>query len=447
MEKLTMFSNFIELVPDATVILDAISEKVIYVNASCKKTLNINVGDTGMICYNQLMHPLPAHELRASAQIKLNRDGMLTSEHIKMKTRQNVDSFFDIRISYTDETKKSVFIIFTRSSRVIEEMSHRTQRYDAMAEASFSYPFFLDVAKKRMEFFGPIREEFKLPPVMENFPQPVLDGGNILEEDLPSYRRMIDRMYKGEPPEDSFRCHTPAGNILKYVVNYVVKRDENGAPKEVMGDFVHVEENIPMISSQNESDDAGDENTKLVYQIKAHFFFNTLNTISALCKQDASKADKAIVTFASFMRSYMYLINEGQNIPFEQELSLVKSSLAIEKMRFPDSFTYDFDLEYTDFILPPLCLQPLVENAVLHGLRKTGSHGKMRISTQKVGNMAQVRIFDNGVGFDPAILETTSSIGIRNLTKRVALMANGTVSFESKQGEGTVVLIEVPIAS
>lgn len=59
----------------------------------------------------------------------------------------------------------------------------------------------------------------------------------------------------------------------------------------------------------------------------------------------------------------------------------------------------------------------------------------------------QVRILDNGVGFDPKILESTNSIGIRNLTKRVELMANGTVSFESKQGEGTSVLIEVPIAS
>ncbi|MFI3141593.1 MAG: histidine kinase [Clostridia bacterium] len=169
--------------------------------------------------------------------------------------------------------------------------------------------------------------------------------------------------------------------------------------------------------------------------------------VNTSCKKDASQADKAIMTFASFMRSYMYLINEGQNIPFEQELSLVKSSLAIEKMRFPDSFTYDFDLEYTDFKLPPLCLQPIVENAVIHGLRKTGSHGKMIISTKKVGNMAQVRIFDNGVGFDTSILESTNSIGIKNLTKRVQLMSNGSVSFESTQGQGTVVLIEVPIAS
>ncbi|MFI3170699.1 MAG: histidine kinase, partial [Faecalibacterium sp.] len=394
-----------------------------------------------------LIQEIPPDEMRAMTQEQVRREGVLIAEHIMVKTRQNENVYFDVRISYTDETHKKVFLIFTRSARTIEEISRRNQRYDARATASFSYPFYLNVATKRMEFFGPIREEFQLPPVMENFPQPVLDGGNILEEDLSSYRRMVDRMYQGEPPEDSFRCHTPAGNILKYAVNYVVSRNEDGTPKEIMGDFIHVEENTPMAPIQNEVEDAGEENTKLIYQIKAHFFFNTLNTISALCKQDASKADKAIITFASFMRSYMYLINEGKNIPFDQEISLVKSSLAIEKMRFPNSFSYDFDLEYTDFILPPLCLQPLVENAVLHGLRKTGSHGTLHISTKKAGNMAQIRIIDNGVGFDPSILETTSSIGIRNLTKRISLMANGTVSFQSNPGEGTVVLIEVPIAS
>ncbi|WP_409968970.1 histidine kinase [Bengtsoniella intestinalis] len=447
MEKSKKFLNFMELIPDAVVVMDVTSDKVLHVNSNCKKLLHITEGCSVNHCYEQLISDMQPEALREKVREQVRRDGVMVLEHVKVKTLQKEEIYFDVRIAYSDETRATVFLVFTRSARALEEMTYRNQRYDAMAEASFSYPFYLNVATKRMEFFGPIREEFQLPPVMENFPQPVLDGGNILEEDLPSYRRMIDRMYKGEPPEDAFRCFTPAGNILKYMVNYVVSRNEDGSPKEIMGDFVHVDETIPMASSQNKEDDAGEENTKLVYQIKAHFFFNTLNTISALCKQDASKADKAILTFASFMRSYMYLINEGQNIPFEQELSLVKSSLAIEKMRFPDSFTYDFDLAYTDFNIPPLCLQPLVENAVLHGLRKTGSHGKMSISTTKTGNMAQIRIADNGVGFDPTILETTSSIGIRNLTKRVALMANGTVSFESKQGEGTVVVIEVPIAS
>ncbi|MFI3325749.1 MAG: histidine kinase [Clostridia bacterium] len=447
MKMSNMFSNFMELVPDAAIILDVKSDKIVYVNSSCKNLLNISVGDSGEDCYNQMNSKILTFGNRDNTRKEVKSRGVLVSEHIKIKTLQNENDYFDVRISYTDETQSAAFVVFTRSARAIEEMSYRNQRYDARAEASFSYPFYLNVAKKRMEFFGPIREEFQLPPVMENFPEPVLKGGNILEEDLPDYRCMIDRMYRGEPPQDSFRCYTPAGNIIKYTVNYVVSRNDDGTPKEIMGDFVHVEENIPMLSSQPATNDVGDENTKLVYQIKAHFFFNTLNTISALCKKDATQADKAILTFASFMRSYMYLINEGQNIPFEQELSLVKSSLAIEKMRFPDSFTYDFDLEYTDFILPPLCLQPLVENAVQHGLRKTGSHGKMLISTKKVGDMAQIRVIDNGVGFDPSILETTNSIGIRNLTKRVELMAHGTVSFESKQGEGTVVLIEVPTAS
>lgn len=221
----TMFSNFMELVPDAAIILDVKTDKVTYVNTSCKKLLNIDLGYTARECYGQMTHEELSFEARDKTQEQIKNQGVLITEHVLVKTKKNEDTHFDVRISYTDDTCQSVFVIFTRSARVIEEMSYRTQRYDARAEASFSYPFYLNVADKRMEFFGPIREEFQLPPVMENFPQPVLDGGNILPEDLPAYRRMIDRMYKGEPPAESFRCYTPAGNILKYAVNYVVNRN------------------------------------------------------------------------------------------------------------------------------------------------------------------------------------------------------------------------------
>lgn len=187
------------------------------------------------------------------------------------------------------------------------------------------------------------------------------------------------------------------------------------------------------------------QNTTLMQQIKAHFFFNTLNTISALCKYDPHEADNAIIVFAQYMRSYMRLINEQENIDFAQELEIVEATLQIEKMRFPDTFTYEMNLEYTDFKMPPLCIQPIIENSMVHGLRKIGKAGKVSIQSKKIGDAVQITISDNGVGFDPRILEKSESIGLKNLQKRVKLMANGDVSVHSEIGKGTKTTLTIPL--
>lgn len=187
------------------------------------------------------------------------------------------------------------------------------------------------------------------------------------------------------------------------------------------------------------------KNVTLVQQIHAHFIYNTLNNISALCKYDPIEADHAIIRFSKYMHSYMYLINEKENIPITQEVDLLTVSLEIELSRFPDSFTYYVDLEYTDFKIPPLSLQPLVENALYHGLRKSSKHGELKILSRKYSNMVQIIISDNGVGFDTSLLDNNGSIGFHNIKKRIALMANGTVNIESKIDVGTMVIIELPL--
>ncbi len=187
------------------------------------------------------------------------------------------------------------------------------------------------------------------------------------------------------------------------------------------------------------------QNVTLVHQIKAHFFYNTLNNISALCKTDAAKADRAIVSFSQYMHSYMYLINEKKNIPITQEIDLIKTSLEIEQIRFPDTFDFNIELEYADFKIPPLSIQPLIENALYHGIRRSTKHGELSITTKKAYGNAEIIISDNGVGFDVSILEKSASIGLQNLKKRIEIMANGSVEIESIIDEGTKITIKVPL--
>lgn len=189
------------------------------------------------------------------------------------------------------------------------------------------------------------------------------------------------------------------------------------------------------------------QNTSLIQQIKAHFFFNTLNNISALCKSDASQADYAINLFAQYMRSYMHLIDKQENIPLSQELSLVEASLGIEKMRFPGQFDYQLHLDCTDFLVPPLCIQPLVENACTHGLRGHPAGGMLTVHTARLDDKVLITVQDNGAGFDPKILQHTESVGLKNLEKRVRLMAGGTLTFESTIGVGTIATLTFPASA
>lgn len=207
------------------------------------------------------------------------------------------------------------------------------------------------------------------------------------------------------------------------------------------------ESNTDVEKIQIEEDYNQLQNVALVQQIKAHFFFNTLNNISGLCKHDAKEADRAIKLFAHYMHSYMHIINVKKNIPLLQEIELIKSSLEIEELRFPNTFNYQFDLEYDNFKIPPLTLQPIVENAMYHGLRKGTEYGELIISTKRIHDTAVIIISDNGVGFDPSILDKTESVGLNNLKKRLKIMANGSLFIKSKKGEGTTVIIEIPITT
>ncbi|MFI3173231.1 MAG: histidine kinase, partial [Eubacteriales bacterium] len=171
----------------------------------------------------------------------------------------------------------------------------------------------------------------------------------------------------------------------------------------------------------------------------------TLNNISALCKYDPAEADRAITLFARYMHSYMYVINEKENISIEKELELVKVTLEIEQLRFPNTFNYSIDIAYSDFKIPPLSLQPLVENALYHGLRPLKEGGQLKISIAKIQNSIEITITDNGVGFEVSSLDTKDSIGLTNLKKRLHIMANGSVNIQSTKGLGTSIIITLPL--
>lgn len=186
------------------------------------------------------------------------------------------------------------------------------------------------------------------------------------------------------------------------------------------------------------------EKKPLFQQINAHFLFNTLNTISAYCKEDPKTADHAVTLLAKYMRSIMHLSNAEDYVPFKKEVDLIQWYMEILNLRYMDKIELELDIGFEDFVLPPLTLQPLVENAVLHGLHNFVSDGRVRIHSRRHGSMVEVVISDNGQGFDPRAPIKHNGLAMKNLTQRITA-AGGTLWTESHIGSGTDVTIQIPL--
>ena len=200
------------------------------------------------------------------------------------------------------------------------------------------------------------------------------------------------------------------------------------------------------------------ENTRLradimLAQIQPHFLFNTLTVIRQLCRDDPEKAERGVTEFAKYLRHNMDSLNMDRPIPFKEELEHVREYLELLKLRFGDELNVEYDLEYTDFEMPTLTLQPLVENAVLHGVRANDSgRGMITIRSKSLPDHTEVIVEDNGVGFDTAVLEKQvnennggrSHMGLINVKRRLSMMCDGRMEIESEPGGGTVVRVVIP---
>ncbi len=184
----------------------------------------------------------------------------------------------------------------------------------------------------------------------------------------------------------------------------------------------------------------------MLSQIQPHFLYNSLVVIKQLCDIDPNMAQEAIVEFSAYLRGNMDSLTIKKPIPFQQEMEHVKNYLSLEKKRFEDRVNVIYDIQETDFRIPSLTLQPIVENAVRHGITKNEAGGTITISTRLQEGCYIIGIIDNGVGFDPdeKIADGGTHVGIENVRNRLAGMCNGRLEIKSTPGAGTEVMIYIP---
>ena len=182
----------------------------------------------------------------------------------------------------------------------------------------------------------------------------------------------------------------------------------------------------------------------MISQIQPHFIYNTLGTIQQLCKEDPHQASKLVQNFSLYLRGNFSELDNTVPIRFAKELEHVRCYTEIELIRFPD-MTVRYDIQSEAFLLPALTVQPLVENAIKHGLMGREEGGTVTVTAYETATHYCVQVADDGVGFDTAApLEQRKHVGIRNVRERLRVMCGGSLTVESQPGTGTTALIQIP---
>ena len=179
-------------------------------------------------------------------------------------------------------------------------------------------------------------------------------------------------------------------------------------------------------------------------QIRAHFIFNILNAISGMCKYDPEKADATLIRFARYLRGNIDVMQEDALESFSASLSHLQDYIALEQIRFGDKIRFRTETAVTAFSLPPLVLQPLVENAIKHGLTPKPEGGTITLTTEQIHDSIVISVADDGVGFPPEDMEKKSSVGLKNVRFRLRQLVDGEMSIDSTPEKGTTVTLTIP---
>ena len=181
----------------------------------------------------------------------------------------------------------------------------------------------------------------------------------------------------------------------------------------------------------------------MVLQMRPHFIYNTMTSIYCLCSQDPEKAQQVVMDFTTYLRKNFTAVASAAPITFSSELEHTRAYLAVEQAQYSKSLTIEYDTPHTFFRVPPLTLQPIVENAVKHGRDPNAGPLHISIRTRKTDTGSEITVSDNGCGYDPAD-DSEPHIALKNIRQRLELMCGGSLTITPNDGGGTTVTVTIP---
>ena len=210
---------------------------------------------------------------------------------------------------------------------------------------------------------------------------------------------------------------------------------------EVLFFFVNVSKNIQLAEEQQKNKEA--QIKIMMSQIQPHFIYNSLSAISTLIEIDPKKGQKALDDFTSYLRHNLSSLTETKLIHFEDELKHIVTYVSLEKVRFGDRVNVNYDIKVKDFAVPTLSIQPIVENAIKHGILKKVDGGTVTLKTYETKDSYVVEVKDDGVGFDINEIDFTRNkhIGLNNIKARLKTMSSGELNIRSERGKFTIVTV------
>jgi two-component system, LytTR family, sensor kinase len=186
----------------------------------------------------------------------------------------------------------------------------------------------------------------------------------------------------------------------------------------------------------------------LKMQLQPHFLYNTLNAIMVLVRQEKGKqAEEMLARLSDLLRCVLEDV-EAQEVPLRRELEYLRLYLSIEQVRFPDRLRAEIsaDTAILDAAVPQMGLQPIVENAIRHGIGQSSSAGRIQITAARVLDRLVIKVEDDGPGLIDETVSLIGGIGLKNTRERLRQLYKeaGSLSVENSERGGAVVTISLP---
>ena len=186
----------------------------------------------------------------------------------------------------------------------------------------------------------------------------------------------------------------------------------------------------------------------MMNEIRPHFIHNTLTSIYMLCGEDPERAQEVVGDFAAYLQANFQAISATELTIFTKELEHTKAYVAVESILYEGKLTVEYDTAFTAFRLPPLTLQPIVENAIKYSVGCGRSQGHIIVHSHSENGNAIISVEDDGEGFTsfPSYRDDSDEIhvGLNNVRDRLEMMCSGTLEISPREGGGTIVTIIIP---
>lgn len=183
-----------------------------------------------------------------------------------------------------------------------------------------------------------------------------------------------------------------------------------------------------------------------ILQIRPHFIYNVISSIYYIVEEDPVKAQGVIRDFSVYLKKVFRSMTSQEPVPFAEELEHTRAYLSVEMARFPDQLHVIYDTPYVDFTLPPLTLQPVVENAVKHGIDPEVERLNITIRTRHAEDFNEIIVENDGEDFKAPLSIDDDTVGLPNIISRLKRMCDGELIIAKREDGGTVATIRIPDA-